>query len=221
MLTVNLLRVHSQDMAELTAELTGRLQRGGALLREMPLVLELTLAVDLAALLSTIRGLGMKPFALLQPDETQRALATSLGLVALETLGGNARERPAPEPAPTIGANRKPSMIVAEPIRSGQQIYARDTDLVVLNTVAAGSEVIADGNIHIYGSLRGRALAGARGDAEARIYCQQFAAELVAVAGNYVLTEDLDSDRRKALWGQAVQAWLTGNNLNLARLPQP
>ncbi|MGB0134602.1 septum site-determining protein MinC, partial [Dokdonella sp.] len=99
-------------------------------------------------------------------------------------------------------------------VRSGQQVYARGGDLVVTKLVANGAEVIADGSIHVYGALRGRALAGAQGDESARIYCQEFHAELVSIAGQYRVFEDLPPD----LCGKPVQAWLEGEKLLLARL---
>ena len=99
-------------------------------------------------------------------------------------------------------------------VRSGQQVYARGGDLVVTKLVANGAEVIADGSIHVYGALRGRALAGAQGDESARIYCQEFHAELVSIAGQYRVFEDLPPDLR----GKPVQAWLEGEKLLLARL---
>ena len=89
-------------------------------------------------------------------------------------------------------------------VRSGQQVYARERDLVVTGTVANGAEVIADGSIHIYGSLRGRAMAGAQGDEKARIYISDFRAELVAIAGHYRVFEQIPKD----LEGQSVRCWL-------------
>ena len=80
-------------------------------------------------------------------------------------------------------------MVVNRPLRSGQRIYARGTDLIVIGMVSQGAEVIADGNIHVYGPLRGKAMAGARGDAQARIFTTCFEAELVAVAGVYRVIE--------------------------------
>lgn len=81
--------------------------------------------------------------------------------------------------------------IISTPVRSGQQIYARNTDLVVLNNVGAGAEIIADGNIHVYGIMRGKALAGASGDESAQIFCQQLEAEVISIAGNYWLSEQI------------------------------
>jgi septum site-determining protein MinC len=87
-------------------------------------------------------------------------------------------------------SERTGTRTVQQPIRSGQQIYARGGDLIVLSAVNAGAEIVADGNIHVYAPLRGRALAGIHGDAKARIFCQSFEAELVSVAGHYRVFED-------------------------------
>lgn len=107
-----------------------------------------------------------------------------------------------------------PGLIHAAPVRSGQQVYAANRDLSVLANVGAGAEVMADGSIHIYGPLRGRALAGAQGWAQARIFCREFHAELVAIAGHYKVLEDIPKDLR----GKAVQIWLDGEELKIAAL---
>ena len=98
------------------------------------------------------------------------------------------------------------------PVRSGQQLYAENRDLTVLSTVGAGAEVIADGSIHIYGALRGRALAGAQGNTDARIFCREFHAELVAIAGHYKVMEEVPKELR----GKAVQIWLDQDQLKIA-----
>ena len=99
--------------------------------------------------------------------------------------------------------------------RGGQQIYAQGGDLVVVSSVSPGAELLADGNIHVYGPMRGRALAGIKGDTKARIFCQQLTAELVSIAGQYKVSEDL---RRDPLWGASVQVNLSGDVLNIIRL---
>ena len=99
-------------------------------------------------------------------------------------------------------------------MRSGQQIYARDRDLVVTSAVANGAEVIADGSIHIYGTLRGRAMAGSMGDAKARIFCSRNEAELLAIDGYYQTAESMDASLR----GRPVQVWLDGPGLNIEAL---
>jgi septum site-determining protein MinC len=105
-------------------------------------------------------------------------------------------------------------MLHDKPVRSGQQVYARGRDLVLTALVGNGAEVIADGSIHVYGALRGRALAGAQGDEGARIFCREFHAELVSIAGQYRVFEDIPKELR----GQPVQAWLEGDKLLLKKL---
>lgn len=122
-----------------------------------------------------------------------------------------APEKPAEPPAPVV----RPTKLVTTPVRGGVQIYAAGGDLIVLAPVSPGAELLADGNIHVYGPMRGRALAGVKGDTSARIFCQQLAAELVSIAGNYKVAEDL---RRSPQWGQAVHVSLSGDVLNITRL---
>ena len=105
-------------------------------------------------------------------------------------------------------------LLVDRPVRSGQQIYARDTDLIIMGQVGAGAEVIADSNIHVYGPLRGRALCGVSGNARARIFCQSLEAELVSVAGNYRMLETIPEDLR----GRPAQIWLDDDRLNIEPL---
>ena len=104
----------------------------------------------------------------------------------------------APATPPSPAAAGTATLVVHGPLRSGQRVYARNGDLVVIGVVSRGAEVIADGNIHVYGPLRGKAMAGARGDAEARIFTTGLDAELVAVAGVYrVIDAKLPDDVRR------------------------
>ncbi len=96
-------------------------------------------------------------------------------------------------------------------MRSGQQIYAEHGDLVLLNTVSPGAEVIADGCVHVYGKLSGRAIAGARGDESARIFCRKMEAELVAIAGIYAVSEQMKESPR----GAAAMAYLEQGRLKI------
>ena len=123
-------------------------------------------------------------------------------------------EPPAAAAAKPVAPTPAPGQVQRSPVRSGQQVYADNRDLTVLGAVGAGAEVIADGSIHIYGALRGRALAGAQGNEDARIFCREFHAELVAVAGHYKVLEDIP----QALRGKAVQAWLENGQIKLAAL---
>jgi len=105
-------------------------------------------------------------------------------------------------------------LLIDKPVRTGQQIYARDTDLIVMGSIAPGAEVIADNNIHVYGPLRGRALCGVSGNTSTRIFCKSLEAELVSVAGNYRVLEEIPEDLR----GKPAQIWLDGEKLNIGPL---
>ncbi len=125
-----------------------------------------------------------------------------------------ARAAAAPAAASAPPAQRKPARVITDPIRSGQQIYAESSDLIVMTTVSPGAEVIADGCVHVYGPLRGRAIAGARGDIHARVFCRRMEAELLAVAGIYAVADQMQG----ALRGTAVQAYLKDGELKIDKL---
>ena len=122
-----------------------------------------------------------------------------------------------PPREPTRSASATPvaakTRLVTQPVRSGTQIYARGADLVVTAAVSPGAEIIADGNIHVYGALRGRALAGAGGDVDARIFCSRLEAELVSIAGRYLVSEQLPSEQQ----GFPVQIALVDERLTVTR----
>lgn len=150
--------------------------------------------------------------------ETAPAPAAAAAAPAQAELDIAPANAPANEtPAPAAAAEPAPSgtLVLDKPLRSGQQVYARGGDLVVLAMVNPGAEVIADGNIHVYAPLRGRALAGARGDANARIFTTCFEAELTSVAGVY---RTFEPGSEKSLTGKPVQIRLEGEKLVLEAL---
>jgi len=106
------------------------------------------------------------------------------------------------------------SLLLDHPVRSGQTVIFPDGDVTILGSVGSGAEVVAGGSIHIYGALRGRAMAGVNGHTGARIFCQKIEAELLAIDGFYQTAEDIDS----ALRGQPAQAWLQGNTMRITAL---
>lgn len=113
--------------------------------------------------------------------------------------------------SPIKGSNTK---VITEPVRSGQQFYARGGDLIVLAPVSHGSELLADGHIHVYGPLRGRALAGVTGDTSAHIFCQSLEAELISIAGHYKISEDIDQSN----WRLSVDVSLDEGRLHIQPL---
>ena len=119
------------------------------------------------------------------------------------------------EPAETPDAKPKPnSLLLESPVRSGQSIVFTDGDVTVLGSVGSGAEIVAGGSIHIYGTLRGRAMAGVNGNASARIYCQKIEAELLAIDGYYQTAEDIDASLRN----RPAQAWLQGDTMKITPL---
>lgn len=125
-----------------------------------------------------------------------------------QAVANGAQAAPTPVAAAEMHASRTvPSIIVREPVRSGQSVIFPEGDVTVIGSVASGAEVIAGGSIHIYGTLRGRALAGTVGNTSARIFCRKLEAELLAIDGLYKTAEDMD----RRLRGQAVQFWLEGD----------
>ncbi len=134
--------------------------------------------------------------------------------------GGRTAERqatPAPAadaPSEKAAAPEEPtSLLIETPIRSGQTVFFPNGDVTVLGSVASGSEIVAGGSIHVYGTLRGRAMAGSKGDGRARIFCRKNEAELLAINGYYRTAEELDQVR-----SQAVQSWLEDGVLRVAPL---
>ncbi len=118
---------------------------------------------------------------------------------------------PAEEPA---SASRAPSLVHDQPVRSGQSVIFPDGDVTILGSVASGSEVVAGGSIHIYGALRGRAIAGSTGNSAARIFCNKLEAELIAIDGLYRTADEMDPQYRS----RPVQAWLDGETMSMAAL---
>ena len=149
-----------------------------------------------------------------EPGQLEAAAAAGLASFAPSATQPSRRT---PQPAVAVAAvvppPRASARLVTGPVRSGTQIYARGTDLVVTASVSPGAELVADGNIHVYGPLRGRALAGASGDTGARIVCSRLEAELVSIAGRYLVSEQLPAEQR----GFPVQIALVDDQLTITR----
>lgn len=220
MVTLTVLRLSTTDVETLLRQLDVRMAAAPDLLRALPLVLdpqpvaaELS-ASQLAALLVELRRRALVPIALRGEGESLERLAAETGLGILRQLADGPVPQSHDEPAERGEAKAVPGRILRQPVRSGQQIYARGGDLVVLSSVSPGAELLADGNIHVYGSLRGRALAGVQGNTEARIFCQSLNAELIAIAGHYQVSEQIGEAER----GRQVQIFLRGESLYIAPL---
>lgn len=225
------MRVRSTDAAAIHTQLAARVAAAPPLLERAAVCLDLNSlghdaqASEVRAVLEAIRQAGMLPVGLAHGTEMVNALARSLDLPVLtqfrvqgkpSPLGNPAEQAATPAP-PTSAAAEPfgvPALMHHRPVRSGQRIYARHRDLVLTSTVGAGAEVMADGCVHVYAPLRGRAMAGARGEVTARVFCREFYAELVSIAGVFKVFETIPAE----LAGKPVQAWLDGDDLRLARI---
>ncbi len=215
MITVTVLRLLDASPEVLSRELDACLSDGSGLLAGLPTVLDLEAlgeaagGLDLAALATLLRERGVTLIGLRDSGEAIRARASAAGLAVLNVDGGRAAPRREAEAAAPMAAEPVRSLLVTQPVRSGQQVYARGGDLILTAPVSAGAEVMADGNIHVYAPLRGRAMAGVLGDTGARIFCQRLDCELVAVAGHYRLSEQISDAEREG----PVQIRLEGESL--------
>lgn len=189
MLPVQRLRIDSLTETELSARLNATLSQAPALFQRAPVALDLSAVVEqlteprLAGLLDEARTQGLVVFALAGPKTELLPWCDRYHLAWQDEQDKPAKAR---HPSATLS-----TQVITQPVRSGQQIYAREAHLLVMNQVSAGAEIIADGNIHVFGTLRGRALAGVQGLSSAEIVCQQMDADLVAIAGVYRVRDDL------------------------------
>ncbi len=223
--TMMVLRILDPDDSSFFAKLDEKVRQAPNFFKNAPLVLDFeSLAPDRCLHLSTfvrrLRAFGLFPIGVHGGTPLLRDTALTLGLPPFPA--GRAAKMDAEAPAsappaqPPTPAPPTPPMIISEPIRSGRQVYARHTDLIVLSSVSPGAEVLADGSIHIYGPLRGRALAGLTGTPSARIFCMSLEAEMVSIAGLYRVNEDIDPD----VFKKPAQILLEDGYLTMKVMPQ-
>jgi septum site-determining protein MinC len=227
--------LHDHNLPALVAALDQRMSDAGSLFENEPVVIDASGVeglVEWEALIQALRGHALHPIGVIATDNNLEA-AQACGLPAVDLSAAPVRPASTPVPdkdVPVVAPMAPPqlatqdvaspavapaAMVVHHQLRSGQRIYARNTDLIVIGVVNRGAEVIADGNIHVYGALRGKAMAGARGDASARIFTTSLDPELLAIAGVYrVIETQLD----KSLHKQAAIVRLEGDSLHIASL---
>ena len=173
-------------------------------------------AEQLQQVVESCRELGLQPIACKAVVGELASTVRRLGLASLPASNTRATQIQAEsahevvEKVPVF----RPSKVITRPVRSGQQVYAEGADLILMAAVSEGAEVLADGHIHVYGPLRGRALAGVKGDTDARIFCRQMEAELISIAGYFILNDKL----REQCWKQAAHAFLEGESIQVAAI---
>jgi len=239
MYTFMSLKLHTSDMSVIDEKLADKVLQAPSFFKDTPVVIDLSVleeqdeSIDGKALLECIRRHKLVPIVASIGDKTSR-LAESISIPLIEsgarrialsqedtsqTSDLTDKEAPSntqnPIPDVDLSVPReveyvvKAPLLIDKPVRSGQQVYARGTDLIVMGQVGPGAEIIADNNIHIYGPLRGRALCGVSGNTSTRIFCQSLEAELVSVAGIYRMLETIPEELR----GKPAQIWLDKDRL--------
>ena len=216
------LELYYFDNDEFESNLRNKISQAPGFFKDIPLVISLDKyqgldsELDFFKIIGTCRRHSIHVIGVQAGNDDQRRLARGAALALMP--GTTARSKPEPEaqateteapaaePAAAVAAaaDAAPARIISQPVRSGQQVYAPEGDLIILAPVQAGAEVLAAGNIHVYGPLRGRALAGIHGAENARVFCQSLEAELVSIAGHYKISEDLQENG----WKSAVQIQL-------------
>lgn len=224
------LAVKHLDLLQLQEELSDHIAQAPALLQGAPVVLDLNPLSQLAdhgllrELIERVHQAGLRVMALAaNPGVEAAAAALNLPTLSVDRKRTRKVEEevpaealpPAAPPAASEPVGLQPPLVVQGPIRSGQQVYARGRDLIITGSVSAGAEVAADGCVHVYGRLGGKALAGATGDLRARVYCLSFSAELVSIAGNFKVFESAPA----AVARKAVEIFLDDGRLDIRPLP--
>lgn len=221
--TMTILELYRYDYEAFTRQIATTVQSAPDFFQQTPVLISLDKCgdndVDFIEMGELCREYGLVPVAIRGGNDTQMVAANVAGLPRLP-----AAAKPSDLDVPDVSVKTvvqqvevpvpAANKVITTPVRSGQQIYAPNADLIVLAPVSPGAEILADGNIHVYGPLRGRALAGVKGNTQARIFCQSQEAELMSIAGIYKVSEDL----KDQLYRQAVQAHLEGNQLVISPL---
>lgn len=221
MLPFTVLELETRDLARIEADLPNSLAQAPGFFDYAGIVLGVDKVsgedLDIAALVELLRRYRLLPVALRGGDDAICEQARGIGLACLPAQSGTAARRPAAlrrEQSPAAKAPVIVGKTYRGTVRSGQQVAALDGDLIVVGAVNAGAEVLAAGSVHVYGPLRGRALAGIHGDATAAIFCRELEAELLSIAGTYKRREDLESQQI----GGAAQVRLLEEQLQILAL---
>jgi septum site-determining protein MinC len=204
-------------LVEWIAEIEQKIKDTGNFLVGSPVVLDLS-AVKLsksaiAHLVAQLEQRGVRVMGIENADASQLDAALPPLLRSTKKEGADVSAA-APKTRETQRRSASATLLVDKPVRSGQSIYFPDGDVTVLGSVGSGAELVAGGSIHVYGTLRGRAMAGSNGNARARIFCTKIEAELLAIDGHYLTADLMD----KALRDRPVQAWLEGSALKISAL---
>jgi septum site-determining protein MinC len=214
------LRMSGLDLQAVDMCLNERVAKAPEFFRNTPVVMDITdLPEDyedgeLSIAVGAIRGYGLVPIGIRGGSKTHQEQARLMDLAVFPKSRRRAAAASATPADPDTETRVLPAKVVNTPVRSGQRVYAQGGDLVLLAPVSSGAEVVADGHVHAYAAIRGRVLAGVKGDESACIFCKDLKAELVSIAGRYKVNEDLNP----RFMGRLVSISLNGNALVFKKL---
>ena len=234
--TLSVLHLLENDLQQLSQALEQKIAQAPSFFYRAPVVVNISKLtdqpIDFSVLKTTIEQMDLVLVGISGGSNEQKQQAKNQGLAVLSHSQDKATV-PSPNESPNENdvkvvekiVEKTVEKIVTKPtyqaakvvrnnVRSGQQIYAQGTDLIIIGSVGHGAEVIADGNIHVYGTLRGKAIAGAKGDSDAKIYCQNIQADLVSINGNYMMSEALQD----ILWQKPATIELCEDKLVITEL---
>ena len=217
--SIPILVLFTDDLVAISEKLKEKIDLAPEFFRNSPLIFDVHelnkqhRSIDIHELIKVIREAGLLPTGIRggNAEQNEQALELLIPVYSAHVGTTSSSDTPktktiTPEKTEETTVNHS-TMMITRPIRSGQRIYATG-DLVIVATVSAGAEIMAEGNIHVYGTLRGRALAGVLGNSDARIFCSDLQAELISIAGNYKISEDINTVSKKP-----VQVYLKGHTL--------
>lgn len=217
--SVPVLVLSSDDLILIEQQLQAKIRLAPEFFKNSPLVLDVqelnkqTIEIDIVSIVALIKKLGLLPIGIRGGNVQQNEKMLDLG-IPVHSIHTSSTTVEAKKPMPQVPEPETKDLLqtgttlITHPIRSGQRVYAAG-DLVIVAPVSPGTEILAEGNIHVYGALRGRALAGVQGNTEARIFCNDLQAELISIAGNYKISEDLSQNVRN----KPVQIYLDKHTL--------
>lgn len=208
--------LHS-DLRFLESELSSAMGQAPSFFQGSPLIIDLeklneTAMLDFVELKTLLISQGLVPIGIRAGSLQQKEEAKKAGLPSLSIGKSSAIETKKKVQEEPLRSSTK---LVTTPIRSGMQVYAKNADLIVTAQVSAGAELLSDGHIHVYGALKGRALAGVQGDKSVRIFCKSLEAELVSIAGFYLTKEELQALPKKE---GMIQIYLENDVIRLSSI---
>lgn len=239
LLTLTVMHLYQADLDAIRLHLQATVSKTPKFFTNMPIVIDCqhlsnyTHPIDFKEIILLLREFHLIPVGISNGTPEQLEAANLAGLGTLSQIKKEEAVNTPPKSSPSLieeptaptrarstPKNTEPtqskSKIISTPIRSGQQVYAKGSDLIITSTVSAGAEILADGNIHVYGTLRGRALAGVQGDKSARIFCHDLQAEIISIAGLYKLQDDIDNSHRN----EPVQILIQDDQLKIVPISE-